>query len=177
MPLGVVALSADAVLKGTVLLGVAFMLARVLLNAPAAARHLVWSVALVGVLGIPALSRTIPWKLELLPAIEFAALAEAPSSDLATNAHGAEAFGGGVPVAGAADTDQARIPLRGSLETEGARRATTGRSWQLPTAPFLGTADMASRCGGVIGTDRDQLRGDPMDGLAGGLGGSGRLEW
>ncbi len=69
MPLGVVAMFGDVVLKGTALLVVAFVLARALRNAPAAARHLVWSVALVGLLLIPALSGRMPWKLEVLPAI------------------------------------------------------------------------------------------------------------
>ena len=64
MPLGVVAMFVDVALKGTVLLALAFLLVRALPNAPAAARHLVWSVALMGVLVIPALSRTIPWKVE-----------------------------------------------------------------------------------------------------------------
>ncbi len=138
MPLGGVAMFGDVVLKGTALLVEAFVLARALRNAPAAARHLVWSVALVGLLVIPALSGTMPWKLEVLPAIGSATVVEAPSSDRATNTDGIGALGGGArlagaPVAGPAQTDQARMPLRGSLETE---RATTS-AWQLPTAQQL----------------------------------------
>lgn len=137
MPLGVVAMFVDAALKGTVLLAVAFLLVRALRNAPAAARHLVWSVALVGVLVIPALSRTIPWKLEVLPAIPSAVLLEAPGSDRATDASGAEALGGGIPVAGTASTDQAQISLGGWLETEGTTTTTTERLWRLLSAQQL----------------------------------------
>ncbi len=127
MPLGVVAMFGEVVLKGTALLVVAFALARVLLNAPAAARHLVWSVALVGVLVIPALSRTIPWKLEVLPAIK------------------------GVPVAGAAHADQAQIPLTASLETDRTTGTTATWSPQLPTArQFLSWAPMIWLFGMVV---------------------------
>ncbi len=146
MPLGMVAMFGEAVLKGTVLLVVAFALARALLNAPAAARHLVWSVALVGLLVIPALSGMIPWKLEVLPAIQSVASVEAPISDRTTDPGRAEALGGGArragaPVAGLARTDQGRIPLSGSIETDGATgvtgAATTTGSWRLPTARQL----------------------------------------
>ena len=137
MPLGVVAMFIDAVLKSTALLAFAFMLALVLRRAPAAARHLVWSLGLVGVLLIPALSRTIPWKFEVLPAIESAELVEGPSPDPITSVDGGEVLGGDVAVARAGRTDQARIPLRGSNGAERAATATSKESPRLLTAQQL----------------------------------------
>ena len=111
-PLGLVAMIVDSVFKGTALLLVAFMVARALLNAPAAARHLVWAVALVGVLVIPALSRAMPWKLEVLPAIESSALVEAHA-------------------------EGTRIPVTGGLEMEGRPNNTVRWSWKVPTAELV----------------------------------------
>ena len=112
MPLGLVAMIVDSVFKGTALLLVAFMVARALLKAPAAARHLVWAVALVGVLVIPALSRAMPWKLEVLPAIESSALVEA-------------------------HTDRTRIGVTGTLEMVGPPNNTARWSWKVPTAQLV----------------------------------------
>lgn len=59
----------DAALKATLLLGSAALLASLLRPASAAARHLVWSLGLVGVLSLPLLTQTLP-RLELaLPQI------------------------------------------------------------------------------------------------------------
>ena len=78
------AMFADAVLKGTALLLVVFMLARALRNAPAAARHLVWAMGLAGLLIVPVLSRTMPWRLEILPATETTSLVEPSSMERST---------------------------------------------------------------------------------------------
>jgi len=109
-PLGLVAMIGDSVFKGTALLLVAFMVARALLNAPAAARHLVW--ALVGVLVIPALSGAMPWKSEVLPAIESSALVEA-------------------------QVDRTRILVTGRLEMEGPPNNTARWSWKVTTAQLV----------------------------------------
>jgi len=50
--------------KGSLLILMAVALTRVLVHAPAAARHLVWSLAVAGLLLLPATS-IIPWRLEL----------------------------------------------------------------------------------------------------------------
>lgn len=61
----------DAALKGTVLLVVAAAATRLMGRAPAAARHLVWTAALVGMLALPALGPVAPGlEVPLLPRIE-----------------------------------------------------------------------------------------------------------
>ncbi len=55
---------AGALTKGTLLVLVAMGLTRLLARAPAAARHLVWSLAVVGLLLLPA-AVLIPWRIEL----------------------------------------------------------------------------------------------------------------
>src|SRR5215207_5879388 len=50
--------------KGTLIVLIAVGLTRLLARAPAAARHLVWSLSVAGLLLLPATS-LIPWRLEL----------------------------------------------------------------------------------------------------------------
>lgn len=58
----------DALLKGSVLIAVAAMLARLLRDSSATARNAVWTVALLGQLALPALSLALPsWNLPVLP--------------------------------------------------------------------------------------------------------------
>jgi len=52
--------------KGSLLVLMAVGLTRLLGRAPAAARHLVWSLSVVGLLLLPA-STLSPWRLELTP--------------------------------------------------------------------------------------------------------------
>jgi beta-lactamase regulating signal transducer with metallopeptidase domain len=55
---------ADAAVKGTVILIVAFVVSLFVRRASAATRHLVWFLALVGLLGLPALSVALPgWQV------------------------------------------------------------------------------------------------------------------
>ena len=53
--------------KATVVLLVAFALTALLRGASAAARHAVWSAALVGVIAVPALTLVLPWRMDVLP--------------------------------------------------------------------------------------------------------------
>jgi len=62
--LGRVPLIVGALTKGTLLILIAVGLTRALSNAPAAARHLVWSLAVAGMLLLP-VTTLIPWRLEL----------------------------------------------------------------------------------------------------------------
>ena len=56
------------VVKSTLLLGVVLGIAGLMRRMPASARHLVWSMGILGALLIPVLSQTIPWQLPVLPA-------------------------------------------------------------------------------------------------------------
>lgn len=69
------------VLKATLLLLAALAATALLRRAPAAARHLVWLAALVGVLALPVLEAVVPaWRV--LPALPTLHLAPAPSATL-----------------------------------------------------------------------------------------------
>lgn len=56
-----------SIVKGTVLLLVAFGLTSLLRGASAAARHAIWSAALVGVIAVPILTIAVPWKVGVVP--------------------------------------------------------------------------------------------------------------
>ena len=76
-------------LKSLVLLALAGVAALVLRRASAAARHLVWRLALIGLLLLPVLSLTLPgWQAPLWPRALSAPPAPAPSSPPARRAHG-----------------------------------------------------------------------------------------
>jgi hypothetical protein len=58
----------DASVKGVIVLTVAGVLSVALRRASAAARHLVWSLALVSLIGLPTLSAVLPsWQVPILP--------------------------------------------------------------------------------------------------------------
>lgn len=131
-------LLADAVLKGTALLVSVFLLAAALRRQAAAARHLLWSLALLGVITLPVLSTMVPWRVEILPARDGAAQPQSallgPALDRertpppSRTAESGELAGSGEPVAAPAVT----IPAA----------PTTTRSIRLPAwrtiVPVLG---------------------------------------
>ena len=55
------------IVKATLVLVAAFGLTALLRGASAAARHAVWSAALVGVIAVPALTLVLPWRMDVLP--------------------------------------------------------------------------------------------------------------
>ena len=55
------------IVKATLVLLAAFGLTALLRGASAAARHAVWSAALVGVIAVPALTLVLPWRMDVLP--------------------------------------------------------------------------------------------------------------
>lgn len=59
----------DILVKTTVLLSVAWGTALLLRRASASARHLVWSAAVIGALGLPIAIAIVPWRLPVLPAL------------------------------------------------------------------------------------------------------------
>jgi beta-lactamase regulating signal transducer with metallopeptidase domain len=68
-PAAMFAIVLEVALKGTLLLVLAAMTAFILRNATASLRHLLWSVALIAMLAIPALTLVLPrWNLGLVPA-------------------------------------------------------------------------------------------------------------
>lgn len=63
----------DAVIKCTLYLAFLFLVSSALRSKPAAVRHLLWSLGLIGALLLPALSAGLPWRIGILPAGESAA--------------------------------------------------------------------------------------------------------
>jgi HEAT repeat protein/beta-lactamase regulating signal transducer with metallopeptidase domain len=57
----------SSILKSTLVLIVAFGVTALMRHASAAARHAVWSAALVGVIAVPLVSNAIPWQVGVLP--------------------------------------------------------------------------------------------------------------
>jgi HEAT repeat protein/beta-lactamase regulating signal transducer with metallopeptidase domain len=57
----------DAAIKCTLYLAFLFLLSSALRRKPAAVRHLLWSLGLIGALLLPALSAGLPWRIGILP--------------------------------------------------------------------------------------------------------------
>jgi len=70
------------VVKSTLLLVLVLGIAGLMRRTPASARHLVWSMGILGALLIPVLSQTIPWELQVLPAAQPQTVAALPSTAL-----------------------------------------------------------------------------------------------
>jgi len=80
--LGRVPFIAGVLTKGTLLVLIAACLTRLLGRSPAAARHLVWSLAVGGLLLLPVMTQ-LPWRLELTTlAAARDAFAPATTADL-----------------------------------------------------------------------------------------------
>src|SRR4029079_3057738 len=85
--LGRVPFIAGVLTKGTLLVLIAACLTRLLGRSPAAARHLVWSLAVGGLLLLPVMTQ-LPWRLELTTlAAARDAFAPAPAVPGAENDH------------------------------------------------------------------------------------------
>ena len=70
------------VVKSTLLLVLVLGIAGLMRRMPASARHLVWSMGILGALLIPVLSQTIPWELQVLPAAQPQTLEVLPTTAL-----------------------------------------------------------------------------------------------
>src|SRR5688500_12833034 len=60
----------DALLKATILLAVATLAAYLLRRKSAALRHLLWTLAIVGMVALPVLTPLVPFRLHVLPAAQ-----------------------------------------------------------------------------------------------------------
>jgi HEAT repeat protein/beta-lactamase regulating signal transducer with metallopeptidase domain len=106
------------IVKATLVLLAAFGLTALLRGASAAARHAVWSAALVGVIAVPALTLVLPWRMDVLPpgwgahpsgaaAISTDQLADTPMptpTPITWNTDGAKDDGQASPVSTASST-------------------------------------------------------------------------
>ncbi len=135
-------LAIEILLKGTVLLGVAYGLAAALRGAAAATRHLVWAFGLLALLALSVLTVAAPWRLAVVPALAPGAtavfgVAEAPPVTEATRIDASEAPVG--PVAAATETS-GEAPALSTPTAEGATAspaaAETGA--RLPVALLIG---------------------------------------
>src|SRR5688500_10053605 len=123
---GAVAVLADAALKGAVLLAVAAVAAVALRRASAAARHLLWSLALTAVLLVPVLSAVLPgwrvlprWRVD---ATEGPAAQTPPAADVS------------VRLASVAPADVAPVPTN-ALDAAGGPRSGTPAANAAPPPP------------------------------------------
>jgi HEAT repeat protein/beta-lactamase regulating signal transducer with metallopeptidase domain len=149
-------LAIEILMKGTVLLALAWGLAAALRGASAATRHLVWSFALVGIVGMPLLTAVSPWRLEVLPtlvrfgpppAVESGARSDAPITPLGpTSDHAAAPAGVDEKSAGPVET-AAPVGVTNAGDTPGEAAAGPFRpSWALLLGVWAaGAALVASR--------------------------------
>jgi HEAT repeat protein/beta-lactamase regulating signal transducer with metallopeptidase domain len=134
---------ADAVAKATIVFATAGILSFALRRGSAAARHMVWTLALIGVLVLPALSLTLPrWQIALVkvnPGVQLPAASSqlpAASSPLPADRSLPES---GVSASGPAISS---IDVQPAAERNAASSDTRGRSAiSVPVAP----PDVAAR--------------------------------
>ncbi len=103
----------DATVKGTLLLVLAVLAVRLMDGAPAAARHLVWASALLGLLALPALAPVTPGvEVSFLPRVELPSPTwEGPSTVVGVEAGGSvQSPGSGEPAVGPSPAAGAMFP-------------------------------------------------------------------
>lgn len=112
----------DWTLRATVLLAAAWAVTFLLRRAPAAARHLVWGAAVLGVLALPLAGLIAPrWETPRMPALEMAAA---------------------TPVASAADGAEEGLPPRQTSRITAPVESAT-ETWRDAGTPALGGVDAA----------------------------------
>lgn len=107
----------DATLKGTIVLVLAVLAARLMDGSPAAARHLVWASALLGLLALPVLAPVTPRvEVSFLPRVELPSPAsKAPSAAVV------EALPGSVHAPGGVERPGSVAPVVGPPPGAGAQ--------------------------------------------------------
>ncbi len=147
--LGRVPFIAGVLTKGTLLVLIAAFLTRLLVRSPAAARHLVWSLSVAGLLLLPAMT-VMPWRLELTTlAAARDAFAPAPPAD--ASAHGRvvlvvknkRAHQDATDVASAAATTDATSPLDESSSEPSPNRPLSAGTRPVPS-PLTRLPDAAT---------------------------------
>ncbi|HJU90026.1 MAG TPA: M56 family metallopeptidase [Gemmatimonadaceae bacterium] len=128
LPLESVALVlVDVLLKGTLLLGAATLVTRLMRRRSAASRHLVWTLATAGLISLPVLTLLLPaLRIELLPALTLETVTvSAPVSAPVSPATEAEA-----EPAPARDTERSAQPPRQWAEAELAAEGPPSSDWE-----------------------------------------------
>ena len=127
---------ADGVAKATVVLATAGILSFALRRRSAAARHMIWTLALIGVLVLPALSMALPrWKVAFVKVNNGVQLQAASSQLPASSFPPADRSrpGTGIPESAPAisPVDMQRAPARDAVTTDARERSATSA----PVAP------------------------------------------
>ncbi|HKK07968.1 MAG TPA: M56 family metallopeptidase [Gemmatimonadota bacterium] len=126
----------EAALRGTVLLGLAALSSRLLRRSRAAARHLTWELALVGLLVLPAALPLLPrWSLPVLPAAPPTARRAGPAAAGPDVPSGPAAFARGPGPVAAAPSGPARVEEGGLPGVPAVSRIAAGLT--SPAALFL----------------------------------------
>jgi HEAT repeat protein/beta-lactamase regulating signal transducer with metallopeptidase domain len=137
---------ADAVAKATVVFATAGILSFALRRRSAAARHVVWTLALIGVLVLPALSMALPrWQLALVKVnrgVQLRAAAQLPASSFPLPAD-RSLPGTGVPESGPAisPVDVQRAPAVDAVTTDARERSATSAA--VPATDLLARANIS----------------------------------
>jgi HEAT repeat protein/beta-lactamase regulating signal transducer with metallopeptidase domain len=151
---------ADAIAKASLLFAAAGLVSFVLRRGSAAARHMIWTLALLSVLVLPALSVALPrWQLPLLtlerespPLSASSSQLPAPSTELSNRESRLGASGSPVPAPTMERTPVASGPVAAASQTEAAPTRTP-MSWSalLLTVWVMGASLILARLGaGVI---------------------------
>jgi len=105
---GAAPIAAELAIKGALWLVAIFMLTSVMRGASAAARHLVWSLGVLGLFALPLLSTRIPWRI----AVPLAVAPNAPRAQQDDNTAGAPPAN---KIDAAQEAAQANVPTRTTL--------------------------------------------------------------
>ena len=165
-----------SIVKGTLLLLAAFGLTSVLRGASAAARHAIWSAALVGVIAVPVLTIAVPWRVGVLPSEwstaatagsgPFSAtdLSETPTPTPTPTDWKVAGDGAAAPVGGKVTESSASPETRGP----GIASALTRDPWRLALFAWLTIAGLilARILFGMVWMWRLARRAEPLSGPA-----------
>lgn len=160
-----------ASIKGAVVFGAAFAVSRALRNRPASARHLLWGVALCGVLVMPVLSPFLfVWRVPLLPRAVFVeeSLDVVASQESAASMRGASDAGSAArPALSVNEAGLGATLARGEEATAGASvwPKWFAALWALGVLAVLGRLLLGVVCTRRIRRSAVRLTGERWEGL------------